>query len=81
MVSHNQRILIRVEWQRRAFAASGEGQDVHQSLITTGLHLNPSGYNVLFDEVMAAVERTWPDQLPENLRMVLPAWDDPKAWA
>lgn len=45
-----------------------------------GLHLTPDGYRVLFHEVMATIAKTWPDQLPENLPMVLPAWDDPDAW-
>lgn len=45
-----------------------------------GLHLTPDGYRVLFHEVMATIAKTWPDQLPENLPTVLPAWDDPDAW-
>jgi hypothetical protein len=48
--------------------------------LLVGLHLTPDGYRVLFHEVMATVAKTWPDQLPENLPMVLPAWDNLEAW-
>lgn len=29
---------------------------------------------------MALIANTWPDQLPEQLPMVLPAWSDLEAW-
>jgi hypothetical protein len=49
-------------------------------MLLIGLHLTSDGYRVLFHEVMATISKTWPDQLPENLPMVLPSWDDPECW-
>jgi hypothetical protein len=49
-------------------------------MVLIGLHLTPDGYRVLFHEVMATISKIWPDQLPENLPMVLPAWDNRDAW-
>lgn len=46
----------------------------------SGLHLTPDGYRVLFHELMTVVAKTWPDQLPEKLPMVLPGWSDEDAW-
>lgn len=50
------------------------------SLIHPGLHFHPAGYQLLFDEVMDLVRIKWPDQLPENLPMVIPDWKDGAAW-
>jgi hypothetical protein len=40
-----------------------------------GLHLNPRGYELLFKELMNTINSHWPDQAPENLPFVFPAWD------
>lgn len=53
---------------------------VLQSFVRDGLHLSPEGYKVFFDELMALIERVWPEQLPKNLSFVLPGWDNQKAW-
>lgn len=45
-----------------------------------GLHLTPDGYRVLYHQLMALISDTWPDQLPEKLPMVLPAWNELEAW-
>lgn len=45
-----------------------------------GLHLTPDGYRVLFHKLMELIATTWPDQLPERLPMILPAWDEVEAW-
>lgn len=45
-----------------------------------GLHLNPAGYGIFFQEVMKLISQKWPDQMPDNLPMVLPAWNDSEAW-
>jgi hypothetical protein len=47
---------------------------------STGLHFNPAGYDVLFQELVKLIAERWPDQVPEKLPMVLPAWNDPQAW-
>ena len=48
--------------------------------IVLGLHLTPDGYRVLYHQLMALISDTWPDQLPEKLPMVLPAWNELEAW-
>jgi hypothetical protein len=45
-----------------------------------GLHFNPAGYEILFQEVNKLIEQKWPDQTPEKLPMVLPAWNVAEAW-
>jgi len=45
-----------------------------------GLHLTPDGYRVLYHQLMALIANTWPDQLPEQLPMILPAWNELEAW-
>jgi lysophospholipase L1-like esterase len=46
----------------------------------TGLHLNPAGYEIFFQELMKVIAERWPDQLPDKLPMVLPAWNDAEGW-
>lgn len=45
-----------------------------------GLHFEPEGYRILFEELMKVVAEQWPDQVPEELPMVFPAWNDQEAW-
>jgi lysophospholipase L1-like esterase len=45
-----------------------------------GLHFNPGGYEIFYEELMKVVAEQWPDQMPEKLPMVLPAWNDEEAW-
>ncbi|KAF2162824.1 hypothetical protein M409DRAFT_68820 [Zasmidium cellare ATCC 36951] len=54
--------------------------EVLRSFVRDGLHLSPEGYRVLFDELLALIERVWPDQMPVKLPFVLPQWLDQKAW-
>lgn len=49
-------------------------------LTLTGLHFSPEGYRVVYDELMALIAHTWPDQVPEDLPFVLPAWNDVASW-
>jgi hypothetical protein len=42
---------------------------------STGLHLAPKGYRVLYDEFRNVLSREWPELLPENLPYVYPIWD------
>ncbi|PYH96038.1 GDSL Lipase/Acylhydrolase family protein [Aspergillus ellipticus CBS 707.79] len=44
------------------------------SLFTDGLHLAANGYRIVFDVIMNTVREYWPNQLPENLPFVFPAW-------
>lgn len=45
-----------------------------------GLHFTPEAYLIFYDEIMKAIAKKWPDQVPEKLPYVIPAWDDTAAW-
>ncbi|OCL09250.1 SGNH hydrolase [Glonium stellatum] len=49
-------------------------------LLHDGLHFNPMGYQILYDELMKLIAKQWPDQLPDNLPYVLPRWNEPSEW-
>jgi hypothetical protein len=51
-----------------------------QGFMHDGLHFSRSAYELLYNELMALIERTWPDEMPERLPFVLPRWDDEEAW-
>ncbi|KAJ5287149.1 GDSL Lipase/Acylhydrolase family protein [Penicillium angulare] len=46
------------------------------SLFIDGLHLTGDGYRFVFSEVMKEINATWPDQSPNSLPMVFPAWTE-----
>ncbi|KAI9706752.1 MAG: hypothetical protein M1820_004722 [Bogoriella megaspora] len=54
--------------------------DALEELLHDGIHFNPKAYNVLYMELMELIRQRWPDQMPENLPLVFPAWDDASAW-
>lgn len=41
-----------------------------------GLHLTPAGYRIVYDVVLKVIRENWPDQDPETLPFVFPAWVD-----
>ncbi|KAJ5171888.1 hypothetical protein N7492_004481 [Penicillium capsulatum] len=45
-------------------------------LFTDGLHLTPAGYRIVYSEIMKAIRQHWPDQDPDRLPMVFPAWGE-----
>jgi hypothetical protein len=45
-----------------------------------GLHFNPAGYVILYQELTKLIAEQWPDQTPEQLPLVLPPWNDQDAW-
>ncbi|KAF2456443.1 GDSL Lipase/Acylhydrolase family protein [Lineolata rhizophorae] len=45
-----------------------------------GLHLTSKAYKLVFENLMSIMESQWPDQVPERLPFVLPAWDDGDKW-
>jgi lysophospholipase L1-like esterase len=51
-----------------------------QGLLHDGLHFSQSAYKLLFEELITLIQRKWPDQMPEQLPFVLPAWDDEEVW-
>ncbi|EUC28844.1 hypothetical protein COCCADRAFT_108059, partial [Bipolaris zeicola 26-R-13] len=54
--------------------------DALADLMYDGLHMNPAGYQILYDELINVISHNWPDQLPAKLPMVLPPWNDEAAW-
>jgi isoamyl acetate esterase len=67
---------------QKLLPGSSEAED-NQALreyLHDGLHFSRSAYELLFERLIAVIERTWPDQLPERIPFVLPAWDDVNAW-
>ncbi|KAL9603491.1 MAG: hypothetical protein Q9219_001178 [cf. Caloplaca sp. 3 TL-2023] len=75
-------------WSSIMFGAGYEpGQDQHlpgskmterntflDDVLRDGLHFSPLGYELLFQAIMELIERQWPDQRPEQLNFVHPAW-------
>ncbi|PVI05609.1 SGNH hydrolase [Periconia macrospinosa] len=57
-----------------------EPNDALVELMYDGLHFNPAGYDILFDELIKVIGKNWPDLLPENIPTVLPLWNDPAGW-
>jgi hypothetical protein len=45
-----------------------------QRLMSDGLHLNPEGYRVLFEELMETLKRERPELLPAALPFSFPPW-------
>lgn len=37
-----------------------------------GLHMNPEGYQVLYDEILKVIDKYWPDQVPERMERWFP---------
>jgi len=54
--------------------------DALVELMYDGLHLNPAGYEIFYQELIKVIAEQWPDQSPEKLPMVLPPWNDQEAW-
>ena len=48
--------------------------------IVKGLHFTNTAYTLFFEELMRTIQKLWPDQMPEQLPFVFPAWNDDKAW-
>ncbi|KAF2634782.1 SGNH hydrolase, partial [Massarina eburnea CBS 473.64] len=54
--------------------------DVLVELMHDGLHFNPAGYDILFRALMRVVGEHWPELLPDNIREILPLWNDAAGW-
>lgn len=48
--------------------------------VFTGLHLTPAAYQVFYKEMMHVITDRWPEETPDRLPYVIPAWDDTDAW-
>jgi lysophospholipase L1-like esterase len=51
-----------------------------QNLLEDGLHLSAAGYRVLYSELMALIEKRWPELTPAGMQFALPTWSDETAW-
>lgn len=51
-----------------------------EPLLKDGVHLTGEGNRVLFTELVALVNRTWPELDAERLGFDLPYWGDMEAW-
>ncbi|KAK5708077.1 hypothetical protein LTR97_000617 [Elasticomyces elasticus] len=51
-----------------------------QSFLSDGLHFSGEGYKLLYTELMQLIQREWPEAMPVNLPLRLPAWDFHPAW-
>lgn len=39
-----------------------------------GLHFNPLGYRILYDEIRKVMAEAWPESQPDNLEKHFPDW-------
>ena len=44
--------------------------------LATGLHFLPAAYKLMYESMMDLIRREWPDQDPESLYHVFPAWTE-----
>ncbi|KAK0654143.1 Isoamyl acetate-hydrolyzing esterase 1-like protein [Lasiodiplodia hormozganensis] len=58
-----------------------ERNQLIEDLMYDGLHLTPKAYKIVMEELMSLIASAYPDQLPEKLPLVLPAWNDEDAWS
>ena len=49
-------------------------------LLYDGLHFNPAGYQLMLGEFLKVVREKIPELAPESIPLLLPLWNDPKAW-
>jgi len=66
-------------WEEgKPFAGSKEipPNEKLQSLLRDGLHLNPKGYEVMYDAVMKTIREAYPEYDPEKLQFIYPYWAD-----
>ena len=51
-----------------------------EKLMYDGLHFTPLAYQVLFEEFSKTVREHIPELAPENVPLLMPVWNDTKAW-
>ena len=47
-----------------------------EEYLSDGLHLKNPSYEIMYQLVMEAIERRWPEIMPENMVMPVPWWGD-----
>ncbi|PWY68615.1 GDSL Lipase/Acylhydrolase family protein [Aspergillus heteromorphus CBS 117.55] len=69
--------MATVEWREGQPLVGSRDLPSHEkfaTLFTDGLHLAANGYRIVFDVIMKTVRENWPDQMPDKLPYVFPAW-------
>lgn len=61
-------------------SSSIEQNPVLVELLHDGLHLTGPAYKIIYKQMMELIEAHLPDQMPEKLPFVFPAWDQTDAW-
>ncbi|EOD50749.1 putative gdsl lipase acylhydrolase family protein [Neofusicoccum parvum] len=51
-----------------------------EELMYDGLHLTPSAYKIVMEELMSLIASAYPDMVPDRLPFALPAWNDGDGW-
>ncbi|PGG99910.1 hypothetical protein AJ80_09265 [Polytolypa hystricis UAMH7299] len=46
------------------------------ALLSDGLHFNPAGYRIMFDEVMKVIRLSYPEELPDHVPVKFALWAD-----
>jgi len=59
----------------RIWEAARKDKEAVKAFFTDGLHLNATGYEIVFSELAETLIRSYPELSPENLRSVFPPWD------
>lgn len=54
--------------------------DHRRLMCNSGLHLNPEGYQIIYDEMMQLIEKELPEHMPVKIPYLFPSWDDGDAW-
>ena len=44
--------------------------------IGIGLHFRPDAYRLLYNSMMDLIQKEWPDQAPDSLDFIFPAWPE-----
>lgn len=44
--------------------------------LTAGLHFLPDAYRLMYESMMELIRSEWPDQDPESMCHVFPAWTE-----
>jgi hypothetical protein len=59
----------------RIWEASRKEKEAVKDFFTDGLHLNATGYKIVFSGLAETLIQSYPELSPENLRSVFPPWD------
>lgn len=55
-------------------AFKGDGSDEWKDLLSDGLHYNGRGYEIFYQQLLRAINESYPQYSPENMEVKLPLW-------